>query len=80
MDRDGYWGSHYRGPEEGEADRRSFNVLAPAGEYRGSVSVPVALLQNPPPFFTDRAIDGVLRDRETEIERVVVLRYELEER
>jgi hypothetical protein len=67
-----------RWPLEGEGDRRFFDRYAPDGSYRGAVVLSAPLLHDPPPFFTGSAVYGIVRDPETDVERVVKLMVGLE--
>lgn len=60
-------------PAEGASDRRAFDVFREDGRFRGTVTLPVPLLSDPPPYITPGALYGVVRDPDTEVERVVKL-------
>ncbi len=67
-----------RWPLEGEADKRFFDVFAPDGSYRGSVVLPAPLLRDPPPYFTDEAVYGLVANPVTEVHQVVKLTFDLD--
>ncbi len=54
-----------------------FDVFDAEGFYLGHVLVPVALLPDPPPFYGEGTIVGVIRDADTDVERVVTLVFEI---
>jgi len=66
-----------RWPAEGMASSRFYDVLEYDGRYAGTVVAPVPLLSDPPPFFGEDTIVGVVIDPATEVHRVVVLRFSL---
>ena len=66
-----------RWPAEGRASSRFYDVLEYDGRYAGTVVAPVPLLSDPPPFFGEDTIVGVVIDPTTEVHRVVVLRFRL---
>ncbi|MDE2677447.1 MAG: 6-bladed beta-propeller [Gemmatimonadota bacterium] len=66
-----------RWPAEGMASSRFYDVLEYDGRYAGTVVAPVPLLSDPPPFFGEDTIVGVVIDPTTEVHRVVVLRFSL---
>jgi hypothetical protein len=58
-------------PPEGQADSRFFDVLDAEGGLLKRVQLRAPLMRDPPPFFGERYIVGVLRDLDTGVERVV---------
>ncbi|MCY3677503.1 MAG: 6-bladed beta-propeller [Gemmatimonadetes bacterium] len=66
-----------RWPSEGMGSSRYFDVLEYDGRYRATVVVPAPLLSDPPPFFGDNVIVGVVMDPTTEVHSVVALRFRL---
>ena len=62
---------------EGMSSSRYFDVLEYDGSYAGTVVVPVPLLADPPPFFGDSVIAGVVMDPATDVHSVVVARFTL---
>ncbi len=66
-----------RWPLEGQASSRYYDVLEYDGRYAGTVVVPAPLVADPPPFFGDDIIVGVVMDPATEVHSVVVLRFQL---
>jgi len=66
-----------RWPPEGMGSSRYFDVLEYDGRYRGTVVVPAPLLADPPPFFGENVIVGVVMDPTTEVHSVVSLRFRL---
>ncbi len=66
-----------RWPPEGKASSRYFDVLEYDGRYAGTVAVPVPLVADPPPFFGEDIIVGVVIDPTTEVHSVVTLRFQL---
>jgi len=66
-----------RWPPEGMGSSRYFDVLEYDGRYRGTVVVPAPLLADPPPFFGEDVIVGVVMDPTTEVHSVVSLRFRL---
>lgn len=65
-----------RWPLHGDGDARVFDVLEPSGALRGVVIVPARLEADPPPFFTEAGIYGVVQDPETGVQRVAALSFE----
>ncbi|MCZ0933631.1 MAG: 6-bladed beta-propeller [Gemmatimonadetes bacterium] len=66
-----------RWPPEGMASSRHFDVLEYDGRHAGTVVVPAPLLSDPPPFFGDDTIVGVVIDPVTDVHSVVALRFRL---
>ena len=66
-----------RWPPEGMATARYYDVLDYDGSYAGTVVAPVPLLADPPPFFGDDIIVGVVSDPAMEIHSVVALSFRL---
>lgn len=66
-----------RWPPEGRGSSRYYDVLEYDGRYRGTVVVPAPLLADPPPFFGEDVIVGVVMDPTTEVHSVVSLRFRL---
>ncbi|MDE2981518.1 MAG: 6-bladed beta-propeller [Gemmatimonadota bacterium] len=66
-----------RWPPEGRGSSRYYDVLEYDGRYRGTVVVPAPLLADPPPFFGEDVIVGVVMDPTTEVHSVVALRFRL---
>ena len=66
-----------RWPPEGEAAWRHYDVLDYDGSYAGTVVVPVTLLADPPPFFDEDLIVGVVVDPTTDVHSVVALSFQL---
>ncbi len=67
-----------RWPPEGMGSlRRYYDVLEDDGSYAGTVVVPAALLADPPPFFGDGVVVGVVEDPATELQSVVAMRFAL---
>lgn len=62
-----------RWPAEGHGDARYYDIFEPAGAFCGVVVLPAPLVHDPPPYFAQDAVYGVLRDPETDLERVVKL-------
>lgn len=55
------------------AEQRLYDVFHPDGRFHRRVLVPAPVVRAPPPYITADAIAGVLRDPDTDVERVVVL-------
>lgn len=53
---------------------RYYDVLEYDGRHAGTVVVPEPLLADPPPFFGEEVIVGVVADPVTGVHTVVVLR------
>ena len=68
-----------RWPLEGMASSRYYDVLEYDGRYAGTVVVPAPLLADPPPFFGEDIIVGVVMDPTTDVHSVVALRFRLPE-
>lgn len=66
-----------RWPPEGMASSRYFDVLEYDGRYAGTVVVPAPLLTDPPPFFGEDTIVGVVMDPTFEVHTVVAFRFRL---
>ena len=66
-----------RWPPEGEASSRYYDVLEYDGSYAGTVVVPVTLQADPPPFFGEETIVGVVIDPTTDVHSVVSLSFQL---
>lgn len=64
-----------RWPAEGMGSSRYYDVLEYDGRYAGTVVVPEPLLADPPPFFGEEVIVGVVADPVTGVHTVVVLRF-----
>ena len=69
-----------RWPPEGMASSRYFDVLEYDGRYAGTVVLPAPLLTDPPPFFGEDTIVGVVIDPTFEVHTVVTFRFRLPER
>ncbi len=65
---------------EGMGSSRYYDVIDYDGSYAGTVVVPVPLLADPPPFFGDSVIAGVVMDPATDVHSVVVVRFTLPSR
>ena len=68
-----------RWPAEGMASSRHYDVLEYDGRYAGSLVVPAPLLADPPPFFGEDTIVGVVMDPTFEVHSVVSFRFRLPE-
>ena len=68
-----------RWPPEGMASSRYYDVLEYDGRHAGTVVVPAPLLAEPPPFFGDDTIVGVVMDPTFEVHTVVALGFRLPE-
>ncbi len=66
-----------RWPAEGMASLRHYDVLEYDGSYAGTVVVPAPLLADPPPFFGEDVIVGVVMDPTFEVHTVVAFRFRL---
>lgn len=66
-----------RWPPEGMGSSRYYDVLEYDGRYAGTVVAPEPLLADPPPFFGEDVIVGVVTDPVTGVHTVVVLRYRM---
>ena len=66
-----------RWPQEGMGSSRYYDVLEYDGRHAGTVVVPEPLLADPPPFFGEEVIVGVVVDPVTGVHTVVVLRFGL---
>lgn len=66
-----------RWPAEGMGSSRYYDVLEYDGRYAGTVVVPEPLLADPPPFFGEEVIVGVVVDPVTGVHTVVVLRFRM---
>ena len=66
-----------RWPPEGRGSYRYYDVLEYDGRYRATVVVPAPLLADPPPFFGEDVIVGVVMDPTTEVHSVVAVRFRL---
>ena len=67
-----------RWPPEGMGSiRRYYDVLEDDGRYAGTVVVPAVLLADPPPFFGNDVVVGVIEDPATEVQSVVTVRFAL---
>ena len=66
-----------RWPQEGMASSRYYDVLEYDGRYAGTVVVPAPLLADPPPFFGEDIIVGVVMNPTTDVHSVVALRFRL---
>ena len=64
-----------RWPLEGMGSSRYYDVLEYDGRYAGTVVVPAPLMSNPPPFFGEEIIVGVVRDPVTDVQSVVVFGF-----
>ena len=64
-----------RWPLEGMGSSRYYDVLEYDGRYAGTVVVPAPLMSDPPPFFGDEIIVGVVKDPVTDVQSVVVFRF-----
>lgn len=67
-----------RWPLEGEHDKRFFDVFSELGAYKAPVVIPVPLMRDPPPFFTDGAVYGVVADSATQVHQIVKLVLDLD--
>jgi hypothetical protein len=63
-----------RWPPPGSGDQTRFDVIGREGTLLYTVVVPALILQDPPPFVSAEFVVGVVRDPETEVERVTVFR------
>ena len=68
-----------RWPAEDMASSRHYDVLEYDGRYAGTVVVPAPLLADPPPFFGEDTIVGVVMDPTFEVHTVVTFRFRLPE-
>ena len=66
-----------RWPPAGMRSSRYYEVLEYDGRYVGTVVVPAPLLADPPPFFGEDIIVGVIIDHTTDVHSVVSLRFRL---
>ena len=66
-----------RWPPEGMGSSRYYDVLEYDGHHAGTVVVPAPLLADPPPFFGEDIIVGVVMDPTTDVHSVVTLRFRL---
>ncbi len=66
-----------RWPPESMASSRYYDVLEYDGRYAGTVVVPAPLLADPPPFFGEDIIVGVVADPTTDVHSVIALRFRL---
>ena len=66
-----------RWPPEGKGSSRYYDVLEYDGRYVGTVVVPAPMLADPPPFFGEDVIVGVVADPTTDVHSVVTLRFRL---
>ncbi len=66
-----------RWPAEGMASSRFYDVLEYDGSFAGTVVVPAPLVNDPPPFFGEDIIVGVVVDPTTEVHSVVTARFRL---
>ena len=64
-----------RWPPEGMGSSRYYDVLEYDGRYAGTVVVPAPLLADPPPFFGEEIIVGVVMDPVTDVHSVVAFRF-----
>lgn len=67
----------WRWPPEGLAESRYYDVIEYDGRYTGTVVVPAPLIADPPPYFGDDYVVGVIMDPVTDVHSVVVARFEL---
>lgn len=58
-------------PPEGRSNSRFFDVLDEEGHLHDRVELTAPVTRDPPPFFGERYVAGVLRDPDTGVERVV---------
>ena len=65
---------------EGMGSSRYYDVVQYDGSYAGTVVVPAPLLADPPPFFGDSVIAGIVMDPATDVHSVVVVRFTLPSR
>jgi hypothetical protein len=63
-----------RWPPPGSGDQTLFDVIGREGAVLHTVVVPTLILQDPPPFVSAEFVVGVVRDPETEVDRVAVFR------
>ena len=68
-----------RWPAEGMVSSRHYDVLEYDGRYAGSLVVPAPLLADPPPFFGEDTIVGVVMDPTFKVHTVVSFRFRLPE-
>ena len=66
-----------RWPPEGMGSSRYYDVLEYDGRYAGTVVVPAPLLADPPPFFGEDIIVGVVMDPVTDVHSVVAFRFRM---
>ena len=66
-----------RWPPEGMGSSRYYDVLEYDGRYAGTVVVPAPLLADPPPFFGEDIIVGVVMDPVTDVHSVVAFRFQM---
>ena len=66
-----------RWPLEGMDTSRYYDVLEYDGRYAGTVVVPAPLLADPPPFFGEDIIVGVVMDPVTGVHSVVAFRFRM---
>lgn len=61
-------------PAEGRPDERIFHLFTRQGDFLAVVVLEAPLVRDTPPWLADSMIYGVIRDPETDVERVVALR------
>lgn len=60
-----------RWPTEGQSESRFYDVFDHDGELRRRVVLRAPLTREPPPFFGANYVTGVIREADTEVDRVV---------
>ena len=58
-------------PPEGQSSSRFFDILDREGHLRTRIELSAPLTRDPPPFFGEHYVVGVLRDPDTGVERIV---------
>lgn len=66
-----------RWPPEGRGEERFYDLFDPSGVFCGTVALPAPVVRDPPPYFGEDSIYGVVRDPDTEVDRVVRLDLEV---
>ena len=65
-----------RWPQAGAGERTVFDVFSHVGEFERTVVIPASLLTAPPPYLSDRIILGIIKDRVTDVQSVLVVTLE----
>jgi len=64
-------------PEPGGSHARPFDVYSRNLGFLGRLVLPAPITDDPPPFFTEDAVYGVVRDAQTDVARIVKFQYSL---